>query len=473
MSLTPWGTQVVVEVSSAAPSAAIPTWVDISDYAKPPISVNRGRQTDLPGLEPSTADLYLIDNDARFVVGNPLSPYTPWWKEGRRIRVKEILPTATPTVIPLIDGYISTVQSDVSMETLDGQTDRVTHVSVIDGLGRAQSAPAFISTLAAHIMGSATASGLANYWPMGESVMPVQAVVGSGNISASPAIHSMGTVISYATALLALAAGPSVGADDLTPPKWLCDVDASGNALGYQEMKVTLPATLTVASTVTLVAWVYVDTTDGVNSTYPFFLSGTSPPGPSASQGFIYLVQLSPGSWSVQFIAGASTLLLAVPSPKTNGWSLVAAQMTVPSGACTVWIDGTSTTGTLSGSPPSTVYFDVLELGQFFAGSLAHVQIYTGASFDYAAFAAQRDVGLQGLDRQTASQRIHRIADYIGFPPDRRDIDPGVAVMLPARLAGRKASDAWETARATEGGRLFFSGDGRLVFHDRRRVLNV
>jgi hypothetical protein len=45
--------------------------------------------------------------------------------------------------------------------------------------------------------------------------------------------------------------------------------------------------------------------------------------------------------------------------------------------------------------------------------------------------------------------------------------------MQAAKLAGQTPLDALQNANATERGRLFVAGDGRTVFQDRVRTLNV
>jgi hypothetical protein len=436
------------------------------------VSCGRGRQSELSGMDPSTLSLTLVNQDGRFTPANPTSPYFPYWTGGIPIRWEETIGART---FVYFNGFIELPESAFTYLSADGATDNTLSLSAVDTLTRLGRSSRYISVVAAHVMNSPPASDLVAYWPMGDQAFPAHPVVGPDTIAALPAIHSTGGVItSYADALLTPAAGPPIGVDELTPPRWLCDVDAAGTVWAYQPMGLTLPTTLTVTSTITLVAWVYIDITDGVNSAYPFFLSGTSPPGSAASQGFIYLQQLSPGSWSVQFFAGASGLLLSVPDPKTNGWSMIAAQMSVPSGACTVWVDGTTTTGTLSGSPPATVYFDVLTLGQFFAGSVGHVQLYVGTAFDQAAFTAQRELALYGAERELTGARITRVLEWAGLTHPMLDrIDPGTSVMAPLNLAGKTPLEAITEAATTEQGRLFTAGDGSIVFHDRHRVLDV
>lgn len=478
MSLTPWGTQVVVEVSSAAPSAAIPTWADISDYAKPPISVQRGRQTDLPGLEPSTADLYLIDNDARFVVGNPTSPYNPWFKEGRRIRIKEILPTATPTIIPLIDGYISTVQSDVSMETLDGQTDRVTHVSVVDGLGRAQSAPAFISTLGAHIQGASSAapSALVGFWPLLDSVAPFANLVNHGKAARIVTLRTkMGPepVVSFAAA-------DHLPGDDVSGLRLDAGSDGTSAVAGVYLQAgegndaTNAVATLASGQVLTLCGWANLDAT---TETDMRLLSMLTDDGVIELRGFDSVASV--GTFRLTKPAGTLTgsVNSTVQTP-TARWTQVGMRLGFTPNLLELWVDDQIYSGTLTGALGGPLVINQVYMagqGSNFTGSLVYGQLYVGAdsAYTHADFVAQRDVALNGYDRQTTGQRVNLLADFAGIAADRRDVDPGVAVMLPAKLAGRRASDAWEVARQTEGGRLFFSGDGRLVFHDRRHVLNV
>ena len=128
--MTAWTSEVDVrvEVSSAAPDAD-PVWVDITPWVRTtgrggPIDIARGAQTVLQTFEPARMTLVLDNADSRFTSGNTTSPYYPWWKEHRRVRVRETVGSKT---FDLFTGY---VEMPVVTETIEGRDNLVTIAAV-------------------------------------------------------------------------------------------------------------------------------------------------------------------------------------------------------------------------------------------------------------------------------------------------------------------------------------------------------
>jgi len=482
VSVTPWNTTVTTEVSSAAPTAD-PVWVDVSDWVLPNVSSAIGRQSVLPGTEPGRLALSLNNNSNEWTVGNAASSRYPWWKPGRRIRQRETL--ANGVVFDLFDGYITLdgINADVVLQTTGGDEGTmisVVRVSATDLLGRAQTGRTFVSTLGAQIMWAGESAGLVKYWPLAQRQAQnfIPAVGDVADVLSPQLLHSAGFGLAindsadgqYITAL----SGPAILANDITTAQWLWDLNASGTAINGQILRATFGQTLT-ASTITIVAWIYRDdtrTVAGGGGGYPFLLAGTDPL--SSTYGAIYLVETAADTWSVSLVAGSSGVTLSPRPLSRQAWNCIAVQMSLPSGACSVWMHWQDpVTGTLSGSPPSTADFSTLDLGTFFEGALGDVQIYTGAGYDTAFHRAQLNAASFALEGQSTGERVATIADYAGIPASQRAIDRGTVPMAPVSLAGRRAFDAWEQARETEQGRLFVSPSGVLTFHDRRTVFNV
>lgn len=86
-------TAPVVEIAfSTDPLAASPVWTDITQYVRMDqgITIRRGRGDELAVIQAGTCRLVLDNTDSRFTPTNAGSPYYPYVKKGRRIRVRQV-----------------------------------------------------------------------------------------------------------------------------------------------------------------------------------------------------------------------------------------------------------------------------------------------------------------------------------------------------------------------------------------------
>ncbi len=136
-----------------------------------------------------------------------------------------------------------------------------------------------------------------------------------------------------------------------------------------------------------------------------------------------------------------------------------------------LWTGSVRRTATLTGSGGAGT-FSTLQMGYQLDYDLSHLQVYVGTSWGYSQYLAQIAEAHAPLDRQTTGQRVETILNYARFPPSRRAVDTGIAVMSQATLAGKSPGTALDEPLATERGRLFAQA-GVINFHDRTRVYNV
>lgn len=472
----PWGGRTVIEVSSAAPDADPPVWVDVSDYMSfrnGPLTAANGQQTDQDAAEPGIAALAWRNDDHRFTTGNPSSPY-PWFKEARRVRVRDFV---GDQVFPIFDGYLGPPTTVPSLDPADPtgtNTFLTTVAAASDRLSRLRTARKFTSTLTEYIRYTG-GSALQLYYPLldtqpslfanivGASA-PLRPRDGNGGPAVPPATPTTGLHLSAAT-------GPKVFADDLPTPTFLSDLATTTTPPipGVWTSLYGLPTITCTNNTITLAFWWYPD-------------ASRSAGGPNGAPCALWnrastndievIVSAFGASYGVDFNLGSSNFNGSITRPRLNAWNLMALQMTLPSGACTVFNHNLpGLTGVMSGTPGATATFEVLQVG-IGDGSVAHVQVYLGTGYTQAFHNAQILAAQTGLEQQTTGQRINTILDYAGVS-SARDIDPGVDYMSVASLAGKDPLTCLEEARRTERGRLFVAGDGRVQFHDRTRVYNV
>lgn len=460
---TPWGSMVRVLVSQAAPDAT-PDWVDITEWVIVPngatVETWLGRVTELVAGEPGHFQLTLNNRDGRFTPGNPLSPYFPWFKQQRRLQIREYIGYQG---FDLTDGYLQIPEVMIDYEVVGtSDNDILLTVSGVDLIGRRQSGRRFISTLAAHIKFNGGAT-LIHYWPCGDTALPPAAAVGNaatrivGPEFATPASQAgpPGEDLSF------LRFHPFNGTDIPTVTYAVADVGI----------------TVSSGQTLAISAWVRND---------PF-------PDPAPLGGGDYLFSLSDAAGQTALMAvdsqstglyatggGASSPPYAVAEAgRVLGrevWRLVTARVSLPSGVVDLWAGNDIVASDPIPVPPGSMTFTEAQFGgALFWGAIGHVQVYLGdndVTFTYEQHLAQVALGFGGLEQQTTGERVNTIADYAGVPSGLRDIDPGVARMQRVSLAGKTAADAWAEAVDTERGRLLATG-GRLTFHDRLRVYDI
>lgn len=461
---TLWGSTVVTEVSSADPDSDTPVWVDISErvlgvYG---VDVAGGRQNELVAGEPRRVQFALLNRDGALTSGNSSSPYWPWWKQGRRLRMRETIGVRT---FDLFDGYIEApVESVVTQVVGDTDSDVTVMVAAVDLLGRLEAGRTFLSTLAEHIVYEG-GTDLAAYWPM-DSVTSILSQAPGDDSALYPFRYGPQPVADPAAELTTLAPG-----DDLPTSMRFQD--------GHTGLTGALAITLGADDAITLVQWVQIDpATAGVFiQSFDITILET---GPSA---FPHLsIFYDAGSvWEAWLFSGGglSGLITSTVPVVPDRPTLVGVRYQPSTATMELWVDDTVTSLGLAGAAPATskIIETLVPAGATatggYQGLMAHAQIYVGTDWGHEDFLAQREVGIGGMAGQSTGERVTAIADFAGVPAGRRDIDPGVTAMTRARLAGRKPTDLLTEAVTTEQGRLLMSGDGRLTFHDRRRLYNI
>jgi hypothetical protein len=477
--MTLWGSTLFVEVSSAEPDAD-PVWVDISDRVIIPSGVELdallGRSTELAGIDPGSGGLLLRNEDDRFTPGNPTSPYYPWWKQARRIRVREVF---GHQAYDLGDGYLEIPENVVTAQQVDGPI-KIIKMTVrwVDVLGRFQNARKFGALLTEYIKFNAGPS-LVAHWPMTETAGPFRSITGPAMPTVSePYVLRWGDQTAQSSAALltpAATAGPR--GDDGQYPQYDMEVHTVSGFL-RPARSISTYATVphgtmevTAGQVMTTVFWVRSSWSATDSEASPFLIRYFSFP----TDGVITLVRQDGGTWLLEVTGGTSASFATTADAPTDRWTLIGIRWGFTPNTVELWVDDVQTVGTLSFVPVGDARIDDFYMPEGrFDGSIAQVQVYIGDAEDYTfeMFQAQRRVGLEGFDRQTTGERINTVLDYAGFPAGRRDIDPGTAVMQPLQLAGKRPLQPLEEAVDTERGRLFAAG-GRVKFHDRIRVHNV
>lgn len=468
--MTPWGSYLTFEVSSAEPDED-PVWVDLTDRV---LDVGRvlstwlGRDSELDSPEPGGMSVQLRNRDDALTPGNPTSPYYPWWKQARRFRIREVIGYLG---FDLADGYLEIPEVQVrTQDPNDDDSDVTLSVTAVDILGRLQNTGRFLSTLAAHIRW-AGGNTLVGYWPLGDATEPVQSYPSGNSLKVTQAQYSSGAVTPTDPALpsITFRGAPSLPGDDLSPIDFQPSRDVTFDPHEFVRsytLEGEISFTISSGQVMTLVAWIRPD--DLYRLGYVFAMS--------AAPGFAAITWDLAGA-VLRGVAGDGVTWdgeILGAHPGYGRWVPVALRCGFNPSVLELWIGNEVYTGSMFVAGGSATTYTSIDVGTQFDGGIAHVQVYIGTEDDwtYDDYLAQYDVGLNGLERQTTGQRVASVLDYAGFPPGRRDIDPGVAVMQVASLAGKRPLQALEEATETEQGRLFAQG-GRVAFHDRRRVLDT
>jgi hypothetical protein len=448
-------------------SDASMTWVDITAWVNDnmqTVTTSEGRQTELAQVDPGMLTFLLNNQDHRFTPGNPLSPYSPGWRTGMRIRLRETLGYQTYTYF---DGNL--LQPDMTIQTPG--LDQTVTVSATDRLGRLATSRTFTSTLAEHIRYNGGA-GLKAYYPLGETRPGgFRDLVGGY----APMTIGSGSAVTGTTALTTPLVTPGGGAtvpgDDLRGVLLSPLLDANQLLTSSLALTVTWPTPIPQVSgeTMTVAAWIM------LNNATRDLLAPIALTGQQLTIG--YNRSTSPLlAWTVDAQTGTgppSAVSLAAPPPPGPA-ALIALRVTLPSGLVEIWPHTAPiVTGTLTGSPPPTAAgWSRLTVGRYMAGTIDHVQVYVGsAAYTYPMHLAQAAAGMTGLAGQYTGDRIRTIARYAGVADGDMDIDPGTSRMQAVSLAGKSPLSVMQEAATTEQGLLHTRGR-RVLFHDRLRRYN-
>lgn len=439
-----------------APDDPSPTYVDITAYLRTeenPLSITRGRQTELDTIQPSQLTAVLENTDGRFTFGNTAGAYGSGWAPAKKVRYSETIGGKT---VVLFTGYIEYPDID-NWQPIGYQEVALT---CSDRLTRLSRGTPFLSTLGAYIKADPAASQLAALWPMTDDSNVQQNDI-SGSAVALPLVAKLliqETNASGMATFLANRATP-IFADDITPGLFTTIPGVTVTTAKSVYFQLSHSTALQTNPVATIAWWQYWDDTNSAGP-QPIQMSG------SLSVQFFRDPPTSGGAWKL--FDGTTINVLPNPLP-TLKWTF-----------CAIHWTSTSTEFWQDANPPVVFPHAAHALniigvfvGQTFGGAIEYVQLYDGPLYTNTTHVAQFRAGLNGLEYQTTGQRINTILDYAGVPGDQRVIDPGVSFMQVATLAGEDPGSALADAVATERGRGFIDGLGRYIFHDRTRIYNV
>lgn len=461
-----WEGRLTLEISSAPPDST-PVWVDFTDRVRDAAQLltwGRGRQNNLDQSEPGPFEAVLDNSDDALTLGNTSSPYFSWWGPGRRLRVREHIGQFT------IDQYMGYLQIPEEL-LITARTEQYVKITAVDRLGRLSAAAPFISTVAAHIMGSSRSGALVAYWPMQDETTRIAAAVGNTQtltFISGPAGVQIVLAGDHQPQIVPQGADALPG-DDRPALRFITGVSNGGNAASPYFQTAIGSATVPAGGSATAVVWHQRDPAalfSGANI-MGFYAGALIASLSTVLSGVDQFYRLD--------VTGAVTGTIDSPAGTAalgGRWQQLGIRLNSTT-AFELWVDGVAYPGTLSGTPGSLdPSFIVAAAG----GAYGHLQAYAAdsASFTLADAQLQRTVALAGLDRQTTGERIRSILQYAGMSSTELSrIDPGTSVMSPAQLAGLDPLSALRQAEVTEQGLLWIDGNGDVVFSDRRRLYNV
>lgn len=451
-----------VEIAfTSQPDALVQNYTDVTADVDGQIEIVAGATPN--GADPAnTCEFKLRNIDQRYTPGNLLSATA--LKSARRVRVTE---TIADQVVELFAGYVRFPTIDQWTESTPAEPrDQTLTVTAVDQLVRLAEDKTFVSVLAEHIVYTGGA-GLKGFWPMTEPQLPF------AGIGPTAAALDMRPSRSGTTGLT-VAVQPQAGlAPDGGEAGAARMVTAGAGTSGHAFVWTFLPSTFAPAigasdAVVVVFWWAFPPSMAQNDSSYRQIVSFN---GPTAA------LALEMSSSSRQWVLTASGLTGSISGGFVGDQQLlpIGVYLKESTGAMELWTGSVRQTTTLAGVPAGAGTFSWGGMGFQCDYDVSHLQVYVGSSFGYSDFLTQIQQGYAPLDKQSTGQRINTIMDYAGVPRGDafRDINPGVAVMSTAELAGLSPKDAIDAAVETEQGRFYISGGGRATFADRIRIYNV
>lgn len=442
---------------ASLPDDPAPVYDDVTSLVQGTVTTESGQTSETQGDTGSLAAA-LENADQRFTPGNRVGVHYPNVKSARRV---ELVDAIGELDVPLFAGWLefpeipswakSSTDAPLSQPLTITAVDRLAH------LGRQR----FLSTLGAHIL-YAGRDTLAGFWPLTE--LRRYTSYRYGGVNPLSVDHSRDTAsTATSAAVITDGGGDPVIADDVNTLRLEPNIN---NSLVADSAYLTGEIQAVVGATVAAQFWVYFEDVSTSDVSWSWG-------GPNGSMAYFRQA----GDWCLSFDAGVTSYnTTSAPALPTYKWCLVTLKVTLPSGFCELWIDDdTPATGTLSGGAiPSSINLDEVQtLGSGMQGNLAYLQLHAG-DYTYTQHLAQVEMGRTGLEGQTTGARIRTLFAYAGLADSELTrIDPGVAVLQRAALAGASPTDAMAVAVETEQGDLWVAGDGTPVFADRIRRYNV
>jgi hypothetical protein len=435
---------VILEVAFTTDPGATPTWTDISDYLRE-FTIHRGKTGELDRYAAGRATFVLANEDRRFDPMYTSSPYSPNVVPMRKVRLRSTYAAVTyDEFTGYADGWSQTYEHPQEARCTLTATDAF---KVLANIELPSSAYAT----------EVRADSPSHWWRLGEPA------------GSTLALDTIGT--SHLSAF----GSPTFGAAGLT----VRDPDTA----------VTLPGVATQRFEVETAAgptgtdWTF----EFIMKQAPFTSAG------AAASGVIYSSQayavLNVGVFAVFVMAsdsGVSPNKLEVVINDNLGYTGATVADSTPhhvaitrSGATTlVYVDGTLSLTVPAYTAGATTADTVARLFPVLSGSYNalsgtydEIAIYPTAlsAARIAAHSSARAVAWSG---ETSGARVGRILDAAGWASADRNIDTGVATLQGADLGGN-ALAALQKVEETEQGRLFVTGDGKVRFIARDKLLQA
>lgn len=418
---------VVVEVAfnaGWATPAALRTWTDVSDFVElgepgGGLTIIVGRGDEFAVADANKLTLTLDNRDGRFTPGRAASPYYPYVKLNRPIRV-----TATP-----VDGWASVRFLGFIDEwptDWDG-TDAYAYATVtassrLSRLGSQEQLPSIIEvTLLADVPVA--------YYTLGEPAGATQANDSSGS-NANPL-----TLLGDPTLPVVFGNATGPGTDGLTAAQF-----AGGQYLAGVGQAVSTDFTLEA----------FFSCSAAPATTFVLAQSGVGILGiDSAGHAFVQ-------AGGLPFTAGTTN----VCDGKVHHLALVKSGV-----GGTIYLDGVNFGGIASSGSSGDMGVGV-PLTNALVGAVSHVALYASA-LTGAQVAAHYAAGSTGFAGETTSARLARYAALAGIPATEVVTETGQTTMSHVDSTGKTPVDLMRVCEATEGGVLFDSPAGELTMQNR------
>jgi len=455
---------------AADPDPDNPEWVEITDRVAygdggRAVTVTVGRQDDLAEIRPTEIEFALRNHDGRFTPANAASPLFGRWEQGRRVMVVEHLDGAD---YPLGAGILSMPEQRV----VDPRTSQPVTVTAVDWMGRLDGGAApFVSTLAEYIRNNGSGR-LVEYYPLSDPEHPMMSLI-TGRL-AQPKIQRFpgegGSDDWDLTRLIKPQAVDGPPGDDASYPAWSMIPSQTTPGLHsiYAEMR--LPVEVEVDHVIAVSMWVRKAEVEQVEAVWS---SGTPLWIPNVALLTDVLIpdNLNPSTMWVSWDGGD---VVASRRLESDAWRLVTIRVDLTQSRLDLWVgDDLRAAGT--GIPLSPVTVPWVEIGSYYAGSIAHVQVRVGdeTTWTYDDHLAQHAAGYHGLHRQTVADRVRTLARWAGVPEaDIAMPDECATPLLPARLAGQSPAAAIRAAGEAGQDWIITDGLGRITAVPRSRRYN-
>lgn len=445
---------------ASQPDALVQTYVDVTADVDGEIEIVAGETAN--GSDPNNTLSFRLRNiDQRYTPGNVLSATA--LKSGRKVQFTE---TILDQVVESFTGYIQfpTIEQWTESNATEPREQNIT-VTAVDQLARLDRGEPFINAHAEYVIYNG-GSDLKGFWPMTEEAEPF---AGAGPLATPLEARRVSTGTTGLRGEVQCQTGLAPTGLESQGARMVSHPEGPGHAF----IQTFLPSTFAPAvgasdAFVVVFWWAFAPTMSTNDATFHQILSVN---GPTA------ILSLERNTTTGQWTLTSSGLTGSITGGVV-GFSQclpIGIYVKESTGVMELWTGSVRQTTTLTGAPAGAGTFSWNGMGYQLDYDISAIQVYVGTNFGYTQYLAQIQEGWAPLDRQLTGTRIHTLLDYAGYPrgDQFRDIDPGIAVMSPATLAGLSPKDAIDIPVETEQGRFYTAGNGRVTFADRLRLYNI